>query len=141
MTRWWKLPLAGDIVWAYFPDELQTEPADKPRPALVLTVYDDAAPHFGALVAYGTSQRVTHLYHGEFAITRADADAFKVAGLSYDTKFKLARRPQLPYNDEYFGVPPGAPHGHRPKLGVLHAALTQRVAAAWRAAQSKVSAR
>lgn len=135
MTRWWKQPLAGDIVWSYLPDELQTIPATKPRPALILSVYDDHAPHFGVLVAYGTSQRVTSLHRGEFAITHADADAYKAAGLSYDTKFSLGRRIQLPYNDEYFAVPPGAPHGQRPKLGVLHAVLTRRAALAWKEAQ------
>ena len=136
MTRWWKQPLAGDIVWSYFPDELQSVPAEKPRPALILTVYDDHAPHFGVLVAYGTSKRVARLYRGEFAITSADADAYRAAGLSYDTKFNLVRRVQLPFNDEYFRVPPGAPHGQRPKLGVLHAGLMRRAAAAWKAAQA-----
>jgi hypothetical protein len=136
MTRWWKRPLAGDIVWSCFPDELQSVPAEKPRPALILTVYDDHAPNFRVLVAYGTSQRVAQLYRGEFAITSADADAYRAAGLSYDTKFNLVRRLQLPFNDEYFRVPPGAPHGQRPKLGVLHAGLMRRAAAAWKAAHA-----
>jgi hypothetical protein len=135
MTLWWKRPLAGDIVWSYFPDELQTGHADKPRPALILAVYDDGAPQFAVLVAYGTSQRANQLYRGEFAITSADADAYRTAGLSYDTKFNLVRRLQLPFNDDYFGVPPGAPHGQRPKLGVLHAVLVRRAAQAWKAAQ------
>ena len=133
MTRWWKQPLAGDIVWSYFPDELQIKPAEKPRPALILTVYDDNAPHFGVLVAYGTSQRVAKLYRGEFAITRADGDAYTAAGLSYDTKFNLLRRLQLPFSDEYFAVPPGAPNGQTPKLGVLHPVLVKRAVAACKA--------
>jgi hypothetical protein len=133
MTRWWKQPLAGDIVWSYFPDQLQIKAAEKPRPALILTVYDDYAPHFGVLVAYGTSQRVAKLYRGEFAITRADGAAYKAAGLSYDTKFNLMRRLQLPFSDEYFAVPPGAPNGQTPKLGVLHPVLVKRAAAAWKA--------
>jgi hypothetical protein len=136
MTLWWKRPLAGDFVWSYFPDELQSVPAEKPRPALILTVYDDHALHIGVLVGYGTSQRVAQLYRGEFAITSADADAYRAAGLSYDTKFNLVRRLQLPFNDEYFCVPSGAPHGQRPKLGVLHAGLTRRAAAAWKAARA-----
>jgi hypothetical protein len=136
MTHWWKRPLAGDIVWSCFPDELQSVPAEKPRPALILTVYDDHAPNFRVLVAYGTSQRVAQLYRGEFAINSADADAYRAAGLSYDTKFNLVRRLQLPFNDEYFRVPPGAPHGQRPKLGVLHAGLMRRAAAAWKAAHA-----
>jgi hypothetical protein len=134
MTRWWQQPLAGDIVWSHFPDELQIKAAEKPRPALILTVYDDNAPHFGVLVAYGTSQRVAKLYRGEFAITRVDGAAYKAAGLSYDTKFNLVRRLQLPFSDEYFAVPPGAPNGQTPKLGVLHPVLVKRAAAAWKVA-------
>jgi hypothetical protein len=133
MARWWKQPLAGDIVWCYFPDKLQTNPAEKPRPSLILTVYDDRAPEFGVLAAYGTSRKVSTLFPGEFAITRADGDAFRAAGLSYDTKFNLARRLDLYFNDEYFGVPPGAPYGQQPKLGVLHPALLRRAAAAFNA--------
>jgi hypothetical protein len=133
MAYWWKQPLAGDIVWCYFPDELQVEPTEKPRPALVLAVYDDRAPEFGVLVAYGTSQKVTQLYAGEFVISRADGEAFRAAGLSYDTKFNLARRLELHFNDEYFAVPPGAPHGQQPKLGVLHPSLIRRAAAAFNA--------
>lgn len=137
MTQCWKKPLAGDIVWSYFPDELQKKPAEKPRPALILAVYDDNAPEFGVLVAYGTSQRVDQLYSGEFAITTADGDAYKAAGLSYDTKFNLVRSLELPFNDEYFAVPPGAPNGQRPKLGVLHPSLMKRAAAAWSATRSR----
>jgi hypothetical protein len=129
--HWWKQPLAGDIVWSWFPHELQSKSTPKPRPALILTVYDDDGPQLGVLVAYGTSQRVTSLFRGEFAITRADGEAFKTAGLSFDTKFNLARCLQLPFNDQYFGVPPRAPQGQRPQMGTLHAALVQRAAAAW----------
>lgn len=129
--------MAGDIVWSYFPEELQKKPAEKPRPALILSVYDDDEPEFGILVAYGTSQRVRQLYAGEFAITTADGEAYKAAGLSYDTKFGLGRSIELPFNDEYFAVPPGAPTGQRPRLGVLHPALVKRAAAAWSAARSR----
>jgi hypothetical protein len=131
MIQWWKQPLAGDIVWSWFPDEHQSKPALKPRPALILTVYDDEAPQFGVQAAYGTSQRVTSLFRGESAITRADGEVFKAAGLSFDTKFNLARCLQLPFNDHYFSVPPRAPQGQRPQMGTLHAALVQRAAAAW----------
>jgi hypothetical protein len=137
MSRWWEQPLAGDIVWSYFPEVLQKEPAEKPRPALILSVYDDYAPEFGVVVAYGTSQRVRQLCPGEFSITAADAEAYKAAGLSYDTKFNLSRSVELPFNDEYFAVPPAAPCGQRPKLGVLHPALVRRAAAAWYAVQPK----
>jgi hypothetical protein len=135
-TLWWKQPLAGEIVWTYFPDDLQTKPAEKPRPALILTVYDDKAPQYAVLVAYGTSRGATQLYSGEFAITKADQAAYKAAGLSFDTKFNLVRRLQSPFSDEFFAVPPRAPHGQLPKLGVLHPALMKRAAGAWKAAVS-----
>lgn len=68
---------------------------------------------------------------GEFAITRADGEPIRASGLSYDTKFNLAKRLYLYFNDDYFGVPPGAPHGQQPKLGVLHPSLMRRAAAAF----------
>jgi len=86
VTHWWKQSLAGDIAWCRFPNELQRKPADKSRPALVLAVDDDQAPEYDVLVAYGTSQKVTALYAAEFAITGVDGEAFRAAGLSYDTK-------------------------------------------------------
>jgi hypothetical protein len=39
----------------------------------------------------------------------------------------------LPYNDEWFAVAPGAPHGQIPKLGVLHPSLVRRAKAAFNA--------
>ena len=137
--HWWKEPLAGDIVWCYFPDDLKTEPAQKPRPALVLSVYKDPhRPHeCGVLVVYGTSQKVATLYAGEFTITRTDGEDYRDAGLSYDTKFNMARSIKLPFNNLYFDVPPGAPHGQQPKLGVLHPSLMVKVGAAYRATGSK----
>ena len=135
MIRWWDQPLAGEIVWSYFPNEVQKIPPEKPRPALIIEVFDDDAPEFGVLVAYGTSQRVDTLYRGEFSIYIGDGDAYRAAGLSYDTKFNFGRRLSLPFNDEYFAVPPGAPMGQRPKLGVLHPSLIKRASAAWFAIQ------
>jgi hypothetical protein len=96
----------GDIVWCYFPSDLGVVPADKPRPGLILEVYSDRAPEFDVLVAYGTSQKASRLYSGEFAITGQDGAAFRLAGLSYPTKFNLKRRIELPFNELYFQVPP-----------------------------------
>ena len=129
----WKEPLAGDILWCHFPEDLTSAPAQKPRPALILSVYREPPAELGVRVAYGTSQKVTQLYAGEFAITRTDGEAFRAAGLSLDTKFNLGRRVKLPFNKEYFAVPPGAPHGQQPKLGVLHPALIRRATAAFNA--------
>jgi hypothetical protein len=41
-----------------------------------LTVFDDEAPQFRVLVACGTSQKVNHLYAGEFHVTRQDGAAW-----------------------------------------------------------------
>ena len=132
MSQWWAEPTAGEIVWCHFPDDINPQP--KPRPALILAVFDDDAPHFTVSVAYGTSQRTTNLHRGEFSILcERNLVAYEAAGLSYDTKFNLKQTVDLPYTTEWFSVPPAAPHGHRPKLGILHPSLVRAVQAALRA--------
>lgn len=132
-NRWWSEPAAGDIVWCRFPDSVSLRP--KPRPALVLGVFDDTAPKFIIRVAFGTSQRTTTLYRGEFAILRErNPLAYASAGLSFDTKFDLRRTANLPYSDEWFSVPPAAPRGQSPLLGTLHPSLVRAVRAAFIAA-------
>ena len=127
----WGEPTAGDIVWCHFPDYIHPRP--KPRPALVMTVYDDNAPAFSVEVAYGTSQRTTTLRRGEFAILRErHLAAYQAAGLSFDTKFNLGQTVTLPYTTQWFSVPPAAPHGQVPKLGILHPSLVRTVEAAFR---------
>ena len=137
MTRWWDEPTAGDIVWCHFPDGIKPRP--KPRPALILTVFDDAAPQFEVRVVYGTSQRTTALHRGEFAILRdRNRIAYDIAGLSYDTKFDLKQWVDLPYTTDWFSVPPVAPHGQSPKLGTLHPSLVRALEAAFLAAESQM---
>jgi len=131
MPHWWGEPAAGDIVWCHFPDGISPRP--KPRPALILTVLDDSAPQFEVRVAYGTSKKTTTLHRGEFAIRSVNTAAYETAGLSHDTKFDLEPLLDLPYSDEWFSVPPAAPHGQIPKLGTLHPALVRVVEAAYRA--------
>ena len=136
MTQWWPEPTAGDIVWCHFPDSIHPRP--KPRPALILVVFDDDAPQFVVRVVYGTSQRTTSLYRGEFAILHdRDPAAYQAAGLSYDTKFDLKQILDLPYTTDWFSVPPAAPHGQAPKLGVLHPSLVRALEAAYRAAAGR----
>jgi hypothetical protein len=131
-SQWWPEPTAGEIVWCYFQDDIN--PRAKPRPALILIVYDDEAPQFTVRVAYGTSQRATSLRRGEFAILRdRNPVAYAIAGLSYDTKFNLKHAIDLPYTTEWFSVPPAAPLGQTPKLGTLHPSLVRAVQAAFRA--------
>lgn len=136
-TYWWPAPEAGEIVWCQFPENKGIDPAPKPRPALVVRVFDDETPHFIALVAYGTSQKTTQLRSGEFLIAEHEIAAYQLAGLSYSTKFSFRNTVELPYNSDWFKVPPGAPNGQTPKLGVLHPSLMQRVRAAWEAAQTR----
>ena len=131
----WAEPTAGEIVWCHFPDNITPRP--KPRPALVLAVFDDDAPEFTVRVAYGTSQRTTTLHRGEFSILRDRSPvAFQAAGLSYDTKFDLRQAVDLPFTTDWFSVPPAAPHGQNPRLGTLHPSLVRAVEAAFRAAKA-----
>ena len=131
--RFFPAPRPGDIVWCHFPQDKQLAPGPKARPALVVKVGEiDGKP--AVAVAYGTSQRVEALHPGEFAITRADREAFALAGLSFDTKFDLSSVVELPYLKQWFAVPPGAPQGQSPKLGLLHPTILRRAAAAHRAA-------
>lgn len=135
---WWPAPEAGELVWCRFPENKGIEPGPKPRPALIIKVFDDQAPHFTVLVAYGTSQKTALLRSGEFLIADHETAAYQLAGLSYPTKFSFRNTAELPFSSEWFNVPPGAPNGQIPKLGVLHPSLMQRARAAWEAAQSKL---
>ncbi len=128
-------PVAGAIVWCHFPTREFRARGIKPRPALVLTV--GSLPDGTAMVgiAYGTSKKVADLHRGEFAITPADGEAYKVSGLSLPTKFNLAQQVELPYSEKWFSVPPHARHGQTPILGYLHANLYKRAAAAQKGAE------
>jgi hypothetical protein len=132
-VSFWPEPMAGDIVWCRFPEDIR--PGPKPRPALVLVVFDDDAPFFHVRVAYGTSQRVNYLHSGEFAILQdRNPSAYELAGLSYDTKFNLKQAVDLPFDTNWFGIPPAAPHGQIPKLGTLHPSMMRALRAAAAAA-------
>jgi hypothetical protein len=130
----WPEPAAGIFLWCRFPELAQLKPGRKPRPALAITVFDDQAPLFRVLIAYGTSQKTGRLFAGEFRTAPQDGEAYALSGMSYPTKFNLARVVELPYTSDWFKVPPAAPYGQNPKLGVLHPNLIRRVAAAWKAA-------
>ena len=91
--------------------------------------------YFEMHVAYGISKQTTTLYGGEFTISSiGNRAAYDMAGLSYDIKFDLKRAVDLPYTSEWFAVPPAAPHGQTPKLGILHPSLMLALQAAYRAA-------
>lgn len=73
---------------------------------------------------------------GEFLIAPVDRAAFKLVCLCYPTKFNLKQTVELPYNEEWFKVPPAAPHGQTPKAEALHPSLMRRAGAAWVAVQA-----
>ena len=128
--RWWPEPTAGEIVWCHFPDIIHPKP--KPRPGLIISTKVDFEENFFVSVAYGTSQKTNRLYIGEFLISKRDhSAAYASAGLSYDTKFNLKRILELPFNEDYFSVPPLAPYGQIPKLGILHQSMVKIAAAAF----------
>ena len=136
MIRAWPEPLAGDIVWCSFPNS--TQPKPKPRPALVLSTIENEDGQLFVCVAYGTSQKTNRLYRGEFLIANSQNPiSYRSAGLSYDTKFDLNNHIELPYNDAYFSIPPTAPFGQNPKLGILHPSMVKAAAAAFQSIHGK----
>lgn len=133
---WWAAPAVGEIVWCLWPNNGKGRlPGPKPRPCLLLELDDNIQGQPHVLVAYGTSQRITQLHAGEFAITQqGQPHAYAAAGLSYDTKFNMGQTAWLPYSSLAFDVPPGAPHGQTPKLGLLHPSVMKAAHAAHNAA-------
>ena len=130
----WAAPEPGDIVWCRFPERPRDKPGPKPRPALVLNVVT-REDGIEVTVAFGTSQRLSSMVAGEFAIQQQqDSAAYALAGLSFDAKFNLAQTLPLPWNDTFFALAPAAKHGQTPKLGTLHPALVRVAAAAMGAA-------
>lgn len=130
--RWWPEPTAGEIVWCHFPNTI--DPRPKARPGLIVATKEDDDGRIFVSVAYATSQKTQRLYSGEFRIAKSEHPAaYAAAGLSYDTKFYLGKMLELPFNDAYFSVPPHAPYGQIPKLGVLHPRMVKIAAAAFSA--------
>ena len=132
----WPEPSAGEIVWCHFPDNISAKP--KPRPGLIISVKEDNDAMIFVNVAYGTSQKTNRLYSGEFLIAKfKNPVVYATVGLSDDTKFDLNRLWVVPFIDEYFSIPPHAPHGQIPKLGILHPSMVHVVAAAFNATRSR----
>ena len=133
--RWWPEPTAGEIAWCNFPDN--THPKPKSRPALIVATKEDDDGMFFVSVAYGTSQKTNRLYSGEFRIAKSEHPAaYASAGLSFNTKFDLRNILELPFKDNYFSVPPHAPHGQNPKLGTLHPSMVRVAASAFAASHT-----
>lgn len=131
-VRAFPLPALGDIVYCRFPEALG-KPGPKPRPALVTGLSELEDGTKAVVVAYGTSQKTSTLFAGEFLISPDDGEAYEAAGLSYATKFDLGSLVSLPYTEEWFRVPPTPFFGQTPKLGILHPSLMRRAEAAFTA--------
>jgi hypothetical protein len=127
-------PEIGDILWCHFPDNINT-PQLKARPALVISVYEgEYDDEFSVEVAYGTSQRISTLYRGEFAICKANnLVAYEQAGLSYDTKFDLKQIVIIEFTTQWFSVPPKSIM-QTSKLGSLHISMMHELQSAYLAA-------
>ena len=129
----WPPPEPGDIVWCRFPERARDRPGPKPRPALVVEVIEHT-DGFAVKLAYGTSQHLDRLFAGEIAIRKSEnASAYRLAGLSYDTKFDLRHILEVPWDESFFAVPNRAPHGMTPRLGTLHPSLMKALEGALRA--------
>ncbi len=88
-------------------------------------------------VTYGISNGLDRLYAGEFAIEKQGSQAaYSSAGVSFDTIFDFRQSVELPWNEDFFAVPPQAPHGQHLKLGVLHTSIMRAAQAAFRGAKS-----
>lgn len=102
-------------------------PGPKDRPGLV--VGRSPTTH-EVMVCFGTSQKTSTLYPGEFLISKSDA-GFMCSGLDRSTKFDMTRMAKLPFNDAWFVVAPGlTPESPAPKLGILHPSYVQIAKAA-----------
>lgn len=86
----------------------------------------------------GTSQRVDQLYAGEFAILKSNLAAFKLAGLTSETKFQFGSMLNLPWTRNFFKVPPLSRHGETPVLGTLHASVMRSFFAAYEAIKDRL---
>jgi mRNA-degrading endonuclease toxin of MazEF toxin-antitoxin module len=126
-------PAPGDIVWSRFPERGSIHPA-KARPALVLSVMDEADP-LRVRVAYGTSRRTEDVATTEVRIGPENAAAYKLSGLSRPTKFCMKNVVVLDFTALWFDRAPGRPIGPDPRMGVLHPSLLPAVKAALIAAR------
>ena len=133
----WKAPEIGDLVWCNFPEFDRQQPGPKPRPAIVISV-DEKRDGCMVQVIPGTSQRIDQLYAGEFAILKTNPAAYKLAGLSAETKFQFVNMMNLPWTSNFFKVPPLPRYGETPVLGSLHASVMRSFFAAYEAIKDRL---
>lgn len=125
----WPLPNPGQIVWCRFPNRDPADPTLKNRPALVVSVMDQAQPP-RLRVAYGTTQRPIPYGPGEFLIQLPAHLA--QAGLVSVTKFSMRNLVVLDWTPVWFGLAPraGGIFDTTPTMGTLPAELMRDAARA-----------
>jgi hypothetical protein len=86
--------------------------------AIVVKVFDHDVPTYcvDRLLNTCASQRKDRPRAGEVLGASVDRAAYKLAGMRHQTNVSFKHTVQLPYNEEWFKVPPAAPHGQTPKL-------------------------
>lgn len=117
------MPASGDILWTNFSQvENLGFPGPKPRPGLVLFVFEE---DHAVEIAYGTSQRTDQVYPGEFVMNPQDP-GFSLSGLAAATKFDLGRTVTVYFDSDWFSPAPGVyANSPLPKLGTLHPSYMQ----------------
>ena len=114
-------PKAYDLVWTRFPETTPPErPGPKPRPSLVLGVYEEADGAALLLVAPGTTRLKQDRRPLDFRIT--NFAEMQACGLAYATRFDLDALLPLPYTREWF-VPLAAAGKTTPVIGRLSDAM------------------
>jgi hypothetical protein len=133
-NKFYPLPQVGDIVWCIYPQVIGV-PGPKPRPAIVSAVSPSTHE---VEVVYGTSKKTSKIYPTEFVLDPQDP-GFSLSGLGYRTKFDVAHRVRLPFDNVWFGVSPAKKRQiPLPKLGSLHpSCITALQVAAGNAARQR----
>ena len=129
-------------MYGRFPyDSAPSSPAPKPHPCLILDVFiEEVTGTTWVIAAMGTSQKVTVLLAGEFAVLPEHGPAFTKSGLGLPTKFSFQRHriARMPYNSDWFDIPPERRALQAtPEIGKLdHAFYEKRIQAAATAANA-----
>jgi hypothetical protein len=90
---------------------------------LILDVFiEEVTGATWVVAAMGTSQKVTNLISGEFAVLPEHGPAFTKSGLGLPTKFSFQRHKiaRMPYTSAWFDIPPERrARQANPKIGKL----------------------
>lgn len=71
------------------------------------------------------------LRRGEFLLRNDQSSAFKLSGLSFDTKFSFANAVELDYSNEWFKMSAVQANVQTPKIGILHSVYAKAAYAAY----------